>query len=53
VVHLAFNVVGVLIWLPLIPLLARMAEGISPASVGLEGVARMAEFIKKNTRKAA
>jgi len=52
VVHLAFNVVGVLIWLPLIPLLARMAEGISPASVGLEGVARMAADVPRQIANA-
>ncbi|MEN8762878.1 MAG: hypothetical protein ABF290_10620 [Thiogranum sp.] len=39
VVHVAFNVVGVLLWLPLIWLLVDIAIWVSPSSPELEGTA--------------
>ena len=41
-VHLLFNVVGVLIWLPFIGFLADGMQAISPAYPQLEGAARLA-----------
>ncbi|MDH3583596.1 MAG: Na/Pi cotransporter family protein [Phycisphaerae bacterium] len=41
-VHLLFNVLGVLIWLPLIGFLAQFVQSFSPAYPELEGVARLA-----------
>jgi phosphate:Na+ symporter len=41
-VHLLFNVLGVLIWLPFIGQLAGAVQSISPAYPELEGVARLA-----------
>jgi phosphate:Na+ symporter len=52
VVHLSFNVLGVLIWLPLIPLLAGLAESVSPVSPGLEGTARMAAEVPRQIANA-
>lgn len=40
--HILFNVIGVLIWLPFIGYLALLTEAISPASVNLSGVERLA-----------
>ncbi|MCL4244673.1 MAG: Na/Pi symporter, partial [Candidatus Dadabacteria bacterium] len=40
--HILFNVIGVLIWLPLIGQLASMAEAVSPVSANLSGTAQMA-----------
>jgi phosphate:Na+ symporter len=42
VVHVLFNVLGVLIWLPLIGTLADFVIHVSPKSPELEGVARIA-----------
>jgi len=42
VVHVNFNVLGALIWLPLIPELADWARHVSPVSEELSGVARLA-----------
>jgi phosphate:Na+ symporter len=52
VVHLSFNVLGVLVWLPLIPLLAGLAEAVSPLSPGLEGTARMAAEVPRQIANA-
>ncbi|UCC99717.1 MAG: Na/Pi cotransporter family protein, partial [Phycisphaerales bacterium] len=41
-VHLLFNVLGVLIWLPLIGLLTGFVQSISPTHPELEGVMRIA-----------
>jgi len=41
-VHLLFNVLGVLIWLPFIGVLAGFVQSISPAHADLEGAARLA-----------
>ncbi len=42
VVHLIFNVVGALIWLPFIPQFADLVTALSPASPELAGSARLA-----------
>lgn len=41
-VHILFNIIGVLLWLPLIGELAWMVAQISPQHLELEGVARLA-----------
>ena len=41
-VHLLFNILGVLIWLPFIGLLVGFVQSISPAHPELEGAARLA-----------
>jgi len=40
-VHILFNVAGVLVWIGLIPYLADFIRWISPAAEGLEGLARL------------
>lgn len=40
--HILFNVIGVIIWLPLIGYLASLSEAISPVSANLTGTARLA-----------
>jgi phosphate:Na+ symporter len=52
VVHVAFNVVGVLLWLPLIWLLVDIAIWISPASPQMEGTARAAAEIPRQIANA-
>ena len=42
VVHLFFNVAGVMIWLPFIGFIANLVTGISPSYPDLEGTARLA-----------
>jgi phosphate:Na+ symporter len=42
VVHVLFNVVGALVWLPFIDDLGRFATALSPASSGLAGMAQAA-----------
>ena len=52
VVHVAFNVVGVLLWLPLIWLLVEIAIWISPSSPELEGTARAAFDVPRQIANA-
>ncbi len=52
VVHVAFNVLGVLIWLPIIALLADIAVYISPSSPELEGSARAAADVPRQIANA-
>jgi phosphate:Na+ symporter len=52
VVHVAFNVVGVLLWLPLIWLLVDIAIWISPSSSGMEGTARAAAEVPRQIANA-
>ena len=52
VVHVAFNVVGVLIWLPLIWLLVDIAVAISPASPELAGSERAAAEVPRQIANA-
>ncbi|NNC68721.1 MAG: Na/Pi cotransporter family protein, partial [Gammaproteobacteria bacterium] len=52
VVHLLFNVGGVLIWLPFIGLLASWVVGFSPSHIDLEGTARMAAEVPRQIANA-
>jgi len=52
VVHVAFNVIGVLVWLPLIWLLVDIAVWISPSSPELEGSARAASDVPRQIANA-
>ena len=52
VVHVAFNVVGVLLWLPLIWLLVDIAIWISPSSPEVEGTARAALDVPRQIANA-
>ncbi|HXV61988.1 MAG TPA: Na/Pi symporter, partial [Vicinamibacteria bacterium] len=53
IVHLSFNIAGVAVWLPLLPLLARLAVGMSPsAPPELEGVARAAAEVPRQLANA-
>jgi phosphate:Na+ symporter len=52
VVHVAFNVIGTLIWLPLIWLLVDMAVWISPSSPALDGTARAAAEVPRQIANA-
>ena len=52
VVHVAFNVLGVLVWLPLIWLLVEIAVWISPSSPELEGAARAASEVPRQIANA-
>ena len=52
-VHISFNVLGVLVWLPFLPLLARLAALVSPdAAAGLEGSARLAVEVPREIANA-
>ena len=52
VVHVAFNVLGVLIWLPLISQLAGIAAWLSPSSPELHGAARAAAEVPRQIANA-
>jgi phosphate:Na+ symporter len=52
VVHVAFNVVGTLIWLPFVWLLVEIAIWMSPTSEELEGVARAAADVPRQIANA-
>ncbi len=52
VVHVTFNVLGVLIWLPLIHLLVDIAVAASPASTELSGLERAAEDVPRQIANA-
>jgi len=52
VVHVAFNVLGTLIWLPFIWLLVEIAVWISPASPELQGAARAAADVPRQIANA-
>jgi phosphate:Na+ symporter len=52
VVHVSFNVVGVLIWLPFIWLLVDVAVWLSPISPELEGMARAASEVPRQIANA-
>lgn len=52
IVHVLFNIVGVLIWLPFIGLLADLATAISPVKEGLEGVAKLASIVPRQIANA-
>ena len=50
--HVLFNVLGVLVWLPLIGMLAQFATAVSPAHAELVGAARMAEEVPRQIANA-
>jgi phosphate:Na+ symporter len=52
VVHLSFNVLGVIIWLPLIAVLANLAVRVSPAAPELEGIVRAAAEVPRQLANA-
>ena len=52
VVHVVFNVLGTLIWLPFIWLLVDIAIWASPVSTGLEGTARAAAEVPRQIANA-
>ncbi len=52
VVHVLFNVLGVLIWLPLIGMLAELAVWISPSSPELQSTARAAAEVPRQIANA-
>ncbi|TNF54711.1 MAG: Na/Pi cotransporter family protein, partial [Gammaproteobacteria bacterium] len=52
-VHVLFNVLGALIWLPFIAQLAGLAEMVSPVVPHLQGVERLAEEVPRQIANAA
>ncbi|MCP3869037.1 MAG: Na/Pi cotransporter family protein, partial [Gammaproteobacteria bacterium] len=52
VVHVAFNVLGVVIWLPVIGLLVEIAVWLSPGSPELQGSARAAAEVPRQIANA-
>jgi phosphate:Na+ symporter len=52
VVHLTFNVLGTLLWLPLLSLLAALAVRVSPEAPELSGVARAAAEVPRQLANA-
>jgi phosphate:Na+ symporter len=52
VVHLTFNVLGTVIWLPMLAVLAEVAIGVSPATPELEGVARASVEVPRQLANA-
>ena len=52
IVHVLFNIIGVLIWLPFIGVLADLATAISPAKEALEGVAKVASDVPRQIANA-
>ena len=50
--HILFNVLGVIIWLPLIGVLAQFATVVSPSHPELAGAARMAEEVPRQIANA-
>lgn len=52
-VHVLFNVLGALIWLPFIAQLAGLAELVSPSAPQLQGVERLAEEVPRQIANAA
>jgi phosphate:Na+ symporter len=51
-VHILFNVLGVLIWLPLISFLGQLSVGISPSYMDLNGIERMAAEVPRQIANA-
>jgi phosphate:Na+ symporter len=52
VVHVSFNVIGVLIWLPFIWLLVDISVWLSPVSTELEGMAKAASDVPRQIANA-
>jgi phosphate:Na+ symporter len=51
-VHVMFNVLGVVLWLPLIGVLGTLATAISPSSPELDGTARLAAEVPRQIANA-
>ncbi|MCP3871031.1 MAG: Na/Pi cotransporter family protein, partial [Gammaproteobacteria bacterium] len=52
VVHISFNILGVVVWLPLLGFLADMAVTVSPAAAGLDGKAKLAAEVPRQIANA-
>jgi phosphate:Na+ symporter len=52
IVHVLFNIIGVLVWLPFIGILADLATAISPVKEGLEEVTKAASDIPRQIANA-
>ena len=52
VVHISFNIAGVLVWLPFLSILADIAVDLSPAATGLEGTAKLAAEVPRQIANA-
>ncbi len=52
VVHISFNILGVLIWLPFLTLLADIAVQLSPVAAGLEGQEKLAAEVPRQIANA-
>ncbi|UCE89018.1 MAG: Na/Pi cotransporter family protein, partial [Pseudomonadota bacterium] len=52
VVHVSFNIVGVLVWLPILDVLADLAVHVSPVATGLEGTAKLATEVPRQIANA-
>jgi len=52
-VHVLFNLLGALIWVPFITQLATLAEWVSPAAEHLQGMERLAEEVPRQIANAA
>jgi phosphate:Na+ symporter len=52
VVHISFNIAGVLIWLPFLGILADIAIDLSPSATGLEGKAKLAAEVPRQIANA-
>lgn len=52
-VHVLFNVLGAVIWLPFIAVLAGLAEAVSPVAAHLQGAERLAEEAPRQIANAA
>ncbi|HET9700315.1 MAG TPA: Na/Pi cotransporter family protein [Burkholderiales bacterium] len=52
-VHVLFNVLGAVIWLPFIAQLAGLAEMVSPVAAHLQGMERLAEEVPRQIANAA
>jgi phosphate:Na+ symporter len=52
VVHISFNIAGVLVWLPFLNVLAEIAIDISPAAPALEGTAKLAAEVPRQIANA-
>ena len=52
VVHITFNIAGVVVWLPFLTVLADVAIAVSPAASGLEGQARLTAEVPRQIANA-
>jgi len=52
VVHILFNIIGVLVWLPFISYLAQISILVSPSAEGMQGMARMAAEVPRQIANA-